>query len=138
MIGIDTNVLVRYIVQDNSVQAKQAAVTLESNCTHDKPGFISLIVLCELVWVLRGAYKYQKPVVVEVLHQILSTAELLVDESGLALAALKEYEKGQADYADYLIARIAKDRGVSRLVTFDNKAGKEEIFDLLSEQKTAS
>ncbi len=60
MTGIDTNVLVRYIVQDDPAQSALATTFIEKNCTAKKPGFINLIVLCELTWVLKRAYRAER------------------------------------------------------------------------------
>ena len=60
MIGLDTNVLVRYLTQDDPQQSARANNLIETQCTKNEPGWIALIVLCELVWVLRGAYNYKK------------------------------------------------------------------------------
>ena len=79
MIGLDTNVLVRYIVQDDPAQSAAANTLIEAKCTVDAPGRVDAIVLCELAWVLESAYGYQKEVVVSVLKQLLSTAELSVE-----------------------------------------------------------
>jgi predicted nucleic-acid-binding protein len=131
LIALDTNVLIRYITQDDEQQAAQATRTIENECSRSDPGFISLIVLCEVAWVLRGAYKYAKTVVIRVIEQILLTAELTVDEPALAWAALRDYEKSAADYADCLIARIAKDHGCTCTVTFDRRTAGIPGFKVL-------
>ena len=78
MIGLDTNVLVRYIVQDDARQSRAAVRLIERNCTIESPGHVSLLVLIELVWVLGGAYMYQKAVIVSVVQQLLQTVESVV------------------------------------------------------------
>ena len=76
MIGLDTNVLVRYIVQDDPVQSSAATSLMESGCSPEEPGYVSLTVLVELVWVLDGAYNYDRSVVVSVIRQLLQTDSL--------------------------------------------------------------
>ncbi len=66
MIGFDTNVLVRHLVQDDPRQSRKATQVIAKQCTRDDPGFISRIVLCELVWVLESAYGYSKDTIVAV------------------------------------------------------------------------
>ena len=73
MIGVDTNVLVRYIVQDDIEQSKDATRFIEKRISSSNPGFINQIVLCELVWVLKRAYGYEKTIIFEVLEKILQT-----------------------------------------------------------------
>ena len=75
MIGLDTNVLVRYIVQDDPEQGRAAGELIESQCTAQVPGYVSVPVLLELVWVLAGHYDYDNSVVASVVRQILRTAD---------------------------------------------------------------
>ena len=79
MIGIDTNVLIRYIVQDDPRQAGAATRFVERACTAESPGFVGLIVLCECVWVLTSAYGYLRSDVSKVLAQILRVAQFRVE-----------------------------------------------------------
>jgi len=131
MIGLDTNVLVRYIVQDDPKQARVATRLIESRCTPDRPGYISFIVLVEVVWVLARAYGYSRDVIFKVLQQILSTAELDVENHTLAWLALTDYQNGNANYSDCLIGRIHQDKGCETTVTFDKKAARVDTFQLL-------
>jgi len=121
MIGIDTNVLVRYLVQDDPEQSAQSTVLIEQQCSLSSPGFLSDIVLCELVWVLTGAYKYDKDLVIEVMEQILVTAELSVKNENLLRKAINDYKIGNADFSDYLIVNNNKQSGCVKTYTFDKK-----------------
>ena len=103
MIALDTNILVRYIVHDDTAQAAAATRVIERECTSTRPGWIDAVVLCELVWVLESAYDYTRIVVVEVLRTLLTSAELRVESPQIAWAALQAYQIGTADYADCLI-----------------------------------
>lgn len=91
MTGIDTNVLVRYITQDDSKQASVATDFLEASCTKESPGYINHVVLCELAWVLGHAYTYPKTTVIEVLKQLLSTAELIVETPDASLGSFAKF-----------------------------------------------
>lgn len=122
MIALDTNVLVRYIVQDDAGQAKKAVRLIESQCTSDEPGLVDVVVLCELVWVLEAAYGYERSVVAGVLRQLLGTAELTVPSPDQAWAAVRAYERGRADFADYLLAIRNRDAGCTATFTFDKQA----------------
>lgn len=121
MIGLDTNVLVRYLTQDHEEQAARASQLIESRCTRQNPGWIALVVLCELVWVLRGAYRYEKQLVVEVLDQLLQTSELQVENHDLAQQALEAWRQGAADLADYVILYGNAERGCDATWSFDRK-----------------
>ncbi len=130
MIGLDTNVLVRYVVQDDPEQSEAASRLIEGQCTRDSPGYVSTLVLAELVWVLRGAYRYDKLIVVSVLRQVLQTVELSVEDPTLAWAALSDFESGDADFADCLIGHGNYDAGCSCTYTFDRKAAQGRHFEL--------
>ena len=132
MIGLDTNVLVRYIVQDDPEQAAAAARLIEGRCTARSPGYVSVPVLVELVWVLTTAYRHGKALVVAVIRQILRTAEFTVEDRDTILAALREFESGAADFADCLIAHRNHARGCPRTYTFDRRAARGNHFALLT------
>ena len=131
MIGLDTNVLVRYLVQDDPRQAAAANRLVETRCTRESPGFVSQIVLAELVWVLRGAYGYDKSTCVAVLRQILQTAELTVADPATAWAALSDFESGSADFADCLIAHGNHATGCDVTFTFDRNAAAGRYFEVV-------
>ncbi len=132
MIGLDTNVLVRYIVDDDPEQSQAAARLIEGRCTAQSPGYVSVPVLVELVWVLTGHYDYAKPVVVSVIRQMLRTAELAIEDREVVDAAVREFETGRADFADYVIARRNRLHGCEATCTFDRRAGEGRYFELIS------
>ncbi len=132
MIGLDTNVLVRYIVRDDVDQAEAATRLIESRCTAKNPGFISIIVLSELSWVLSRGYKYDRRTVAKILSGILSVPELRVHEADVAWQALKHYEEGKADFADYLIGVSNQAHQANITYTFDKKAADGDLFELIS------
>jgi predicted nucleic-acid-binding protein len=129
--GLDTNVLVRYIVQDDPVQAKVATRFIEKECSGEAPGFVNHIVLCELAWVLEVCYRQSKQHIVRVLEQVLRVAQLQVDDPQVVWRALDDYRAGQADFADHLLARVNQARGCADTVTFDTAAGKAAGFAVL-------
>jgi predicted nucleic-acid-binding protein len=122
MIGVDTNVLIRYIVQDDQEQSKIASRFIERRISSSNPGYINHIVLCEVVWVLRKAYHYEKTIIMKVLERVLQTKEFIVENSEVAWIALKEYEKGGADFSDYLIAVSNRFAECGFTVTLDKTA----------------
>lgn len=131
MIGIDTNVLVRHIVQDDQKQAREATRLIESHCTADDPGLISLVVLCELVWVLDCGYGYERDTIAGLLRRLLAVSDLRIERSELAWQAVGLYEKGKADFADYVIGLSHSAQGAEITYTFDRRASGCKLFKLV-------
>ncbi len=131
MIGLDTNVLVRYLVQDDPGQSRKASQLISRECTRETPGFISRIALCELVWVLESAYGYSKETIAGVLEKVLRTSQFQVEDVQAAWTAFRLYRKGKADFADCLLGTVNHHHGCDRTVTFDQQAGRLEGFTLL-------
>ncbi|ELR98761.1 PIN domain-containing protein [Gloeocapsa sp. PCC 73106] len=130
--ALDTNVLIRYIIQDDPEQAQKASEAIEQ-LTAQKQGFISCIVLCELNWVLKTAYKISKNDRVATLQRIFSVPAFDIEQLDCCVKALRRYEKGQADFSDYLIQQIAEQHGYKNLLTFDQKAFRETGFQSASQ-----
>jgi len=137
MIGIDTNVLVRFIVQDDKAQAKMASALILRHCSIENPGLISLIVLCEIVWVLSRAYGYSHEQVEATLRQILVTESFVVEQHELAWSAMLDYSKRLGDYADCLSARVNESNGTTTTVTFDKTASRNSRCTLLTTRNVA-
>jgi len=130
--GLDTNVLVRFLVKDDRRQAATAAAFVRGHCTAESPCHINRIVLCELVWVLETAYRYPRPVVAEVMEMILRTGEFVIEDADEAWAALAAYRDGGVDFADALLAHSNLAQGCDATATFDRKAGRSKGFELLA------
>lgn len=122
MIGIDTNVIIRYIVQDNSTQAEAATKLIEQSCSADNPGYINHIVLCEIVWVLRRNYKQGKQSICQVIEQIMRTDRLKIEDIQLVWKALETYKETKADFADCLLAQRNLQAGCKYTATLDDAA----------------
>ncbi|MEM9011220.1 MAG: type II toxin-antitoxin system VapC family toxin [Pseudomonadota bacterium] len=120
MIGLDTNVLVRHLIQDDPEQSPRASAALDA-CTTEVPGYLNRIVLCELVWVLDRAYGYGREQIAPVLEALLRSADLRVEDEGLAWRALDLY-RGGADFADALLALSNREAGAEETLTFDRRA----------------
>lgn len=121
MIGLDTNVLVRYFAQDHKVQSAQATILMES-LSDQTPGFVSLVTLIELVWVMQGAYKAKKNDIVTILEKLLQTREIIIENADVALQALSRFAESKAGFADCIIERSGYRSGCVYTVTFDNDA----------------
>jgi predicted nucleic-acid-binding protein len=121
MIGIDTNVLVRYLVADDARQAALAAQFLERTLSSERPGFIGNIVLCELFWVLDAGYGYPRAEIAATLQRLLEVDRLRFESPAEIWQALDDYRSG-ADFADALLARIHQAAGCETTVTLDRRA----------------
>lgn len=124
MIGIDTNVLVRYIAQDDAAQSARATVFIEKECSVTAPGFVGLVVLVEVVWVSESIYGAAREEVADIVRRILSIKQLVVQDAETAWQALRLFESGKADFADCLVERSAIAAGCESVVTFDKQAAK--------------
>jgi predicted nucleic-acid-binding protein len=130
MIGVDTNILVRYFTQDDPAQAQIVEKIIENYATSPNSLFINNIVMCELVWVLERGYKYSKEQVGIVINQMLSTEEFAFEKQELLWLALREYVQNKSDYSDALIGLINKYSGCHKTLTFDQGAAKTDNFKL--------
>jgi predicted nucleic-acid-binding protein len=131
MIGLDTNVLVRYFAQDDPNQSAVAAKFIEGTCSEENPGFINHLVLCETVWVLARCYHVEKDTMVVILEKILKTEQFKIQNVDVVWRALREFKKTGADFADCLLAQINSGNGCEHTVTFDRKASASAGYQLL-------
>lgn len=123
MIGLDTNVLVRYLAQDDSVQSPKATRLIEA-LGAENPGFVSLVSLTELVWVLSGCYASGKEDLVAVLEGLLRAKGLQVENAETVWKAVRRFKDDKADFADCLIECSARQAGCDYTATFDRGAAK--------------
>lgn len=131
MIGLDTNILVRYFLQDDDAQV-QKVNRLMASLQVKNPGYVSLVVLLELHWVLKNIYKFDRESLVTITESILRAEEFKVESSDVAWTALKQFQTSAADFTDCLIARIAAINGCEMTYTFDKGAVKHAGMTLLT------
>ncbi|MEO8741396.1 MAG: type II toxin-antitoxin system VapC family toxin [Casimicrobiaceae bacterium] len=131
MTGLDTNVLVRYLTQDDPRQSALANQLIEDKLSQEAPGFISLIALVELVWVLEGAYDCDRAAVVAVLQRLLRAKPLVIERAEAAWQAVGMFAAGKADFADCMIERCGLVNGCDHTLTFDRLAAKDAGMRLL-------
>ncbi len=131
MIALDTNVLVRFLVQDDPDQAR-IATALFDQLTDADPGFVSREVLVELVWVLERAYGYARADIATALDGLLSAIELVIEAADDVGQAVERYRNEGFGFADLMIAAATKRAGARELVTFDRKAARLPDVRLLS------
>jgi predicted nucleic-acid-binding protein len=130
MIGLDTNVLVRYFVKDDPEQTRRAVGMIHA-LTPTEPGFVGLAVLVELIWVITRRYRMKRDAISRTLAILLASREIIVEQSDTVRAALQFYRSGNAGFADCLIACSARAAGCSRTVTFDRRAARDAGMKLI-------
>ena len=119
MIGLDTNILVRYLTQDDSNQSRKAAREIERGVSGGHMFYIADIVMCELVWVLESAYGYDRQEIAPVLENILRTKQFRFEDKDLLWKSLADYRNIKGDFADHLIGRAGQKAGCRETLTFD-------------------
>jgi predicted nucleic-acid-binding protein len=129
--GLDTNVLVRYLTQDDPRQSRRVNALVAEAVAAGERLFVGAVVLCELVWVLRGAYGLDKATIVAALERILATAQLEVDQKDVVRGALEDYRGASGDFADYVIGHRAREAGCDRTATFDRRLKASPLFRVL-------
>lgn len=122
MIGLDSNVLIRYLTQDDVAQAARATRLMERELSERVPGFISLLVLVETCWVLKRIYSATPDEITSVVRNLLDTRQLVIERRASVGRALEK--SGADNLADALIADAAIEAGCARIVTFDRKAAR--------------
>jgi predicted nucleic-acid-binding protein len=125
VIGLDTNVVVRYLVQDDPDQSASALI---EGLTETDPGYLSLVTVVELYWVLRRAYKVEASRCAELLEGLLDARELRVDQDAVVRAALTASRSG-FDFADVVIAGLGRAAGCDSTVTFDHRAARNGVME---------
>ena len=131
MIGVDTNILLRLLIRDDARQFIAADGLVNSAERADDPIFVSPIVVVELEWVMRRTYGLTKAQIVDALDQVSRRTYFVMDDSEAVRAALTAWRTGKADFADYLIAALARQRGARTTMTFDKDAAATSSFTLL-------
>ncbi|CAN5726825.1 PIN domain-containing protein [soil metagenome] len=130
MIGVDTNLLVRYLTEDDAEQTASAVRLLEG-LTPEAPGFIGREVALELVWVLERSYGFSSGQIAATLGQLLLSGDVVIEQAGAVSEALRAYRTGGTDFADLMIRAAARRAGCTTLYTFDRRAARLEGTTLL-------
>jgi predicted nucleic-acid-binding protein len=131
MIGIDTNIIVRLIVNDDERQSRAAERIIREHGGSGTPCYVSDVTLIETAWLLEAVYGYDRVMVAEAMTAILAAEQLEFDSPVDVAAAVEDFRHGRADFADCLIGRTNLRAGCSHTVTFDRKAAKLHGFELL-------
>jgi len=119
VIGLDTNVLIRYLMQDDAKQFQEASALLLGLEKQQLSAHLSVITLCETVWVLARAYKIERAQIVEMFEKLLNTSLFVIEDKDAVRAAVDLYHAGKGDFADYLIGIRSRHAGCVTMATFD-------------------
>jgi predicted nucleic-acid-binding protein len=128
MNALDTNVLVRYLVADDPKQARRVKAVIERLDDDDERAYVSHIVVCELVWVLRSAYGFDRAAIAGALGQLVLARQLEFDAPDQLARALAAYETGSGDFSDYLIREHARAADCDAVLTFDKALIGDDMF----------
>jgi len=130
VIGLDTNILVRYLAQDDPIQSPQATHIIERRLTENQPGFISLVTMAETVWVLDRAYGMSDEQIAGAVERMLQADTLLVQNEQEVYTAITTLKTSAGSFSDALIAALGTWAGCSSTLTFDRKATRIKGFEL--------
>ena len=122
MIGLDSNILIRYVTQDDPIQSAKAAEIIEQRLTEESPGFVSVVAMVETVWVLDRAYNLASQEIAAAVERMLQTAVLVVENEQEIFTAMIALKEGKGSFADAVIAALGSRAGCSCTLTFDRKA----------------
>jgi predicted nucleic-acid-binding protein len=130
--GLDTNVLVRYLTQDDPRQAAAAVREIESAGSKGEMLVVQPLVLCELAWVLESAYGVGKKELTDVFERILRTAQFEIPAKDIVWRSLADYRAGRGDFSDHLLGRLNEDAGAPVTITFDKALKGTPRFHVLT------
>ena len=131
MTGLDTNILVRYLIQDDPVQSPLATRIVEKRLSAVSPGFISVVAMVETVWVLDRAYGFAPTEIADAIERVLQADALVVENEQEVFAATAALREGRGGFTDALIGALGAKAGCSRTLTFDRKAARLPGFVLV-------
>jgi predicted nucleic-acid-binding protein len=132
VIGLDTNILIRYLTQDDPLLAPKATSLIERHLSLENPGYVSVVTVAEVAWVLDRSYSFSRLQISEAIDYILAADVLMVEHREHVFAAMAMLQENLGDFADVLISRLAEEAGCAHTVTFDRRAGRLPGFKLLS------
>jgi len=130
VIGLDTNILVRYLAQDDPVQSRKATEIIEERLSEDEPGFVSIVAMVETAWVLDRAYGLASTEIAAAIERMLQIDVLVVESAQELFTAMIALQKGHGSFADALIGSLGAKAGCARTLTFDRKARRLPGFEL--------
>ena len=131
MIGLDTNVVVRYLAQDDVRQAAAATRLIEGSLSAAERGFVWIVTLAEVVCVMSSNYRASRAAVADIVEGLLTVPQLMLERADVIWRALRAYRESKADFSDAVIVELGRDAGCSKTVTFDRHAAAHPGFEAL-------
>ena len=131
MIGLDTNILVRYLAQDDPVQSAKATELIERRLSEENPGFVSIVAMVETAWVLDRAYGLADDEIAAAIERTLQADVLVVEDEQEVFAAMIALKEGHGSFADALIGGLGGRAGCTHTLTFEQKASRLPGFEPL-------
>ena len=122
MIGLDTNILVRYVVQDDPAQARRATEIIEQRISQQNPGFVNIVAMVETAWVLKRTYRFSDALVAEAIERMLRIGTLIVESEQEVFTAMVALKEGHGSFGDALIGELGRRAGCLCTLTFDREA----------------
>jgi predicted nucleic-acid-binding protein len=131
VIGLDTNVIVRYLAQDDVRQAAIATRLIEGSLSAEARGFVSIVTLAEIVWVMSSNYRAARAAVADIVEGLLTAPQLAIEKADVIWRALRAFRESKADFSDAVIVELGRDTGCTKTVTFDRHAAAHPGFEML-------
>jgi predicted nucleic-acid-binding protein len=131
VIGLDTYVIVRYVAQDDVRQAAIATRLIEDSLSAEARGFVSIVTLAEIVWVMSSNYRAARAAVADIVEGLLTAPQLAIEKADVIWRALRAFRESKADFSDAVIVELGRDAGCTKTVTFDRHAAAHPGFEML-------
>ena len=131
MIGLDTNVVLRYLLQDDEKQARQANEIFDGRLSEREPGYLSLVCVLEIVWVLRSLLRQGAVEIAAHLEHLLAAESLVVQNEQQVFEAAFALKRGMGEFEDALIGALNAWAGCGKPLTFDRRAGRLAGFEVI-------
>ena len=131
MKALDTNILARYLRDDDPIQSSRAAHFIQRAVNRNEPLYLNHIVLCELVWILSAVYEHRKDEIVTMIEAVLLTGQFQFEDKSSIESALEDYKTSKADFPDCLIGRRNRAAGSESTLTFDRSLKNIETFEVV-------
>jgi predicted nucleic-acid-binding protein len=129
MIGLDTNILVRYLTQDDLAQSRRASEIIERQLSEENPGFVSIVAMVETVWVLDRAYNLAAREIARAVERLLQADVLVLENEQEVFTAMIALKEGKVEFADAVIAALGIRANCSHTLTLDHKAARLPGFE---------
>jgi predicted nucleic-acid-binding protein len=129
--ALDTNILARYLRDDDPLQSRRAAHFIQRALRQNEPLYVNNVVLCELVWILGTVYEHSKQEIIDVIETILFTQQFQLEDRSSIQSALEDYRRSKADFSDCVIGRRNRAAGCTATLTFDRRLKSVETFEVV-------